>query len=168
MHGGKMVLGKHRVLWMIAAAAIVLALWYWFRPEKLFINKKVNEAGPIVANQSAQPIYTGLFSSKLHDTGGRATIYRDGNGQLSLHLTDFHTSNGPDVHVVLAASNDPGLRSAAPGKPIQSVEVGALHGTEGNQIYPLPTKVDFAHYDTVAIYCERFSAVFGTAPLETF
>jgi hypothetical protein len=163
-----MAFRKHRGLWMIAGTAIILALWYWFRPEKLFVNKKVNEAQPFVAGQAAQPIYTGLFSSKLHDTQGRATIYRDSNGGLSLRLTDFHTSNGPDVHVVLAASGDPALQNAVPGSAIQAFEVGALHGTQGDQTYPLSPQTNLSRYNVVAIYCERFRAVFGTASLETF
>jgi hypothetical protein len=167
-NGGKMAFRKHRGLWMIAGAAIILTLWYWFRPEKLFVNKKVNEPQPFVASQSAQPVYTGVFSSKLHDTQGRATVYRDANGSLSLRLTDFHTSNGPDVHVVLAASSDPALQNAAPGKPIQMYEVGALHGNEGDQSYALSPQANLSQYNVVAIYCARFRAVFGTASLETF
>jgi hypothetical protein len=161
-------MGKYRGLWMIVGAVVILALWYWFRPEKLFINKKVSEPEPSIVNRAAQPIYTGLFSSKLHDTRGRATIYRDENGHLSLHLTDFHTSNGPDVHVVLDTSSDPALQSAAPGRPIQFLEVGVLQGNDGDQVYALSPQADIAHYNTVAIYCERFRAVFGVANLETF
>jgi hypothetical protein len=31
---------------MIIAALVLVALWYAFRPEKLFINKKVDEPPP--------------------------------------------------------------------------------------------------------------------------
>jgi hypothetical protein len=163
-----MTIRKHRGLWTIVGAIVILALWYWFRPEKLFINKKVSEPEPFLAGQAAQPIYTGLFSSKLHETRGRVTIYRDGNGLRSLHLTGFHTSNGPEVHVVLAASNDPALESTAPGRPLLLFEVGALQGNDGDQVYALSPQADLAHYNTVAIYCERFRAVFGVANLESF
>jgi hypothetical protein len=38
---------RYRVLiLMIVAALVLVALWYAFRPEKLFINKKVDEPPP--------------------------------------------------------------------------------------------------------------------------
>jgi hypothetical protein len=159
---------KHKLLSAMAALIVVGALWYLFRPEKLFINQRVNEAAPFAAGGEAQPIYTGRLSGKLHDTSGRATVYRQPDGTLTLRLTDFHTSNGPDVHVVLATEDDPALQSAAPGKALASVEVGGLKGNEGDQDYKLPSNTDFTRYSTVVIYCERFRAVFGTATLQPF
>ncbi len=37
---------QYRVLILILAAIVLLALWYVFRPEKLIINKKVDEPPP--------------------------------------------------------------------------------------------------------------------------
>ena len=161
-------LRKHKLLSTVASLIVVGALWYLFRPEKLFINKRVSEAAPFAADRDAQPIYTGTLSGKLHETSGRATVYRQPDGALTLRLTDFHTSNGPDVHVVLATADDLGLQSTVPGKALASVEIGALKGNQGDQDYKLPANTDFAHYSTVAIYCERFHAVFGTATLQPF
>ena len=161
-------LGRHRVVTVIVAVIAVAGLWYLFRPEKLFITQRVNEAAPITAGNSAQPAFTGLLSGKLHETKGRATVYRAQDGTMSLRLTDFSTSNGPDVHVVLVTAGDPGLKNNAPGQALESIEVGALKGNEGNQEYKLPANVDLTRYNTVAIYCERFRAVFGTAKLESF
>lgn len=161
-------LNRHRVVTAIVALVAAAGLWYLFRPEKLFINQRVNEAAPIAAANSAQPEFTGLLSSKLHETKGRATVYRAQDGTMSLRLTDFSTSNGPDVHVVLAEASDPGLKNNVPGQALQSIEVGMLKGNVGDQEYKLPANVDLARYDTVAIYCVRFRAVFGTARLETF
>ena len=66
------------------------------------------------------------------------------------------------------AADDPGLKNNVPGQVLQSIEVGALKENEGNQEYELPANVDLTRYDTVAVYCERFRAVFGTARLESF
>jgi len=87
---------------------------------------------------------------------------------MTLRLSDFQTSNGPDVHVVLVAASDPALQSNTPGKALESVEIGALKGNEGDQEYTLPAHLDLTRYNTVAIYCERFRAVFGTAKLDAF
>ena len=158
----------HKLLTAVASLTVVVAFWYLFRPEKLFINQRVNEAAPFAADRDAQPIYTGRLSGKLHETNGRATVYRQPDGTLILWLTDFHTSNGPDVHVVLATADDPVLQDGGPGKALASVEVGELKGNEGNQDYKVPANTDLARYSTVVIYCERFHAVFGTAILQPF
>jgi Electron transfer DM13 len=161
-------LNRHRVTTAIVALVAAAGLWYLFRPEKLFINQRVNEAAPTAAGNSAQPEFTGLLNSKLHETKGRATVYRAQDGTMNLRLTDFSTSNGPDVHVVLTEDSDPGLKNNVPGQALQSIEVGMLKGNEGNQEYKLPANVDLTRFDTVAIYCVRFRAVFGTARLEAF
>ncbi|WP_058189799.1 DM13 domain-containing protein [Terracidiphilus gabretensis] len=159
---------RHRVVMAIAILATAMGFWYLFRPEKLFTTQRVNEAAPFAADDAARPAFTGLLRSSLHETKGRATVYRAENGTMSLRLTDFSTSNGPDVHVVLVAASDPGLKNNLPGQALQAIEVDTLKGNEGNQEYRLPENVDLTRYDTVAIYCERFRAVFGTAKLEAF
>jgi hypothetical protein len=113
---------RNKALTTFVGLLILTAGWFLFRPEKLFLNQKVNEAAPFSSNNSEQPVYTGLLSSKLHETSGRATVYRAQDGAMSLRLTDFHTSNGPDVHVVLTVANDPALQSSAPGKALESIE----------------------------------------------
>jgi len=160
-------LRKHKLLSAVTSLIVVGAVWYLFRPEKLFINQRVNEAAPFPADRDAH-IYTGRLSGKLHDTSGRATVYRQPDGTLTLRLTDFHTSNGPDVHVVLATADDPALQNAVPGKALASVEVGGLKGNEGDKDYKLPSNTDLTRYSTVVIYCERFHAVFGSATLQPF
>jgi len=48
------------------------------------------------------------------------------------------------------------------------VELGTLKGNQGDQNYDLPAAVDLNQYQAVAIYCERFHAIFGVARLEQF
>jgi hypothetical protein len=48
------------------------------------------------------------------------------------------------------------------------VELGKLKGNEGDQNYEIPAGTDLAGFQTVSIYCERFNANFGAAPLEKF
>jgi hypothetical protein len=159
---------RNKALTIVVGLMALTGGWFLFRPEKLFINQRVNEAAPFSSSNSEVPVYTGLLVSKLHETSGRATIYRTQDAALSLSLTGFHTSNGPDVHVVLAASNDPALQSSTPGRVLESIEVGTLKGNEGDQEYDLPAHLDLTRYNTIAIYCERFRAVFGTAKLDAF
>ena len=51
---------------------------------------------------------------------------------------------------------------------LDHVELGVLKGNQGDQNYDLPASVDLGKYDAVAIYCERFHAIFGIARLEQF
>jgi hypothetical protein len=48
------------------------------------------------------------------------------------------------------------------------VELGALKGNQGDQNYDLPVATDLNKYQVVAIYCEKFHALFGVAKLEEF
>ena len=90
------------------AAVVVLVAWYAFRPERLVINRRVDEAMPSGQGgpSSVQPVESGKFYSILHPTKGIATIFQLGDGTRVLRLTSFSTSNGPDVHVYMVAADD--------------------------------------------------------------
>lgn len=120
------------------------------------------------ANPEVKTLETGTFHGKVHQTSGRVTIYRETDGKLLLRLTNFKTSNGPDVHVILVAAKDADddanfLKSDTP-----RVELGKLKGNQGDQNYEIPAGTDLSKFQTVSIYCERFNANFGAAPLEKF
>lgn len=118
--------------------------------------------------QQAKTLETGTFHGKVHQTSGRATIYQEENGKLVLRLTNFKTSNGPDVHVILIAAKDADDDANFLKSDTQRVELGALKGNEGDQNYEIPAGTDLAKFQTVSIYCERFNANFGAAPLQKF
>jgi hypothetical protein len=159
-----------RKKWILIAVGVpvLVAAWWAFRPEKLWITQKVNEAAPFASTTDAQPLYTGRLEGEAHQTSGRATIYKSSEGVRYLRLTDFTTSNGPDVHVVLARSDDKDLDQEIVKGNLDRVELGALKGDQGDQNYDLPATVDPTKYSAVVIYCERFHAVFGLAKLEPF
>lgn len=118
--------------------------------------------------EGAKTLETGTFHGKVHSTSGRATIYRETDGKLVLRLTRFKTSNGPDVHVVLIALKDADDDANFLKSGTDRIELGALKGNEGDQNYDIPTGTDLAKFQTVSIYCERFNANFGAAPLNKF
>ena len=120
------------------------------------------------AQEKAKALETGTFHGKVHSTSGRATIYSGANGRLVLRLTNFKTSNGPDVHVVLIAAKDADDDANFLKSSTERIELGALKGNEGDQNYDIPAGTDLKKYQTVSIYCERFNANFGAAPLEKF
>lgn len=156
--------------WILAGVGvpILVVAWWAFRPEKLWVNAKVNEPAPFASSADPQPLYTGLLAGRAHPASGRASIYQTPDGKRDLRLTDFTTSNGPDVHVVLAQSADESLKQDFVKGQLNSIELGVLKANQGNQNYDLPDSADLSRYDTVVIYCERFHAVFGVAKLDKF
>lgn len=124
--------------------------------------------GSLSAQEKAKALETGTFHGKAHNTSGRATIYREADGHLILRLTNFKTSNGPDVHVVLIAAKDADDDANFLKSSTGRVELGVLKGNEGDQNYEIPAGTDLKKFQTVSIYCERFNVNFGAAPLKTF
>jgi hypothetical protein len=118
-----------------------------------------------VEAQQGSIVVTGTFHGAAHKTSGRATVYSI-NGKQTLRLTNFKTSNGPNVHVVLIAATDAQDDDNFLDKKVDKVDLGMLKGTEGDQNYEVPGGTDFSKYKAVSIYCERFNANFGTAPFE--
>jgi hypothetical protein len=117
---------------------------------------------------NAKTLVTGKFHGKVHKTEGRATIYQEADGKLVLRLTKFKTSNGPDVHVILVATTDAMDDANFLKDNTEKVELGKLKGNEGDQNYEIPVGTDLTKFRSVSIYCERFNANFGAAPLEKF
>ena len=141
-----------------------LGAWYAFRPERLFINQKVNEQFP-TASAASNQLASGLFHNGAHDTKGMATVFQLADGKKTLRLTNFETSNGPDVHVYLVAAQD--AKDSDTVTKAGFVDLGSLKGNIGDQNYELPTTADLAKYRAVTIWCKRFSVNFGTAPLNS-
>ena len=152
--------------WKLALLLLVVALfaaWYAFRPERLIVNRAVDEAFP-AANSSAQVVESGTFSGVMHPTSGTASIYRTADGDRILRFTNFKTSNGPDVHVYLVAVND--AKDSATVKGADFVDLGTMKGNIGDQNYTLDRDLDLTKYRTVSIWCKRFAVNFGAAPLK--
>ena len=161
-------LSRNKWIVVLIGVPVLAGAWWAFRPEKLFINQKVNEAAPAGLSSEPQALYTGKLEGKVHQTSGRATVYKSADGREYLRLSDFTTSNGPDVHVLLARAEDKALEGEVVKGDLDSVEIGALKGNQGDQNYDLPATADLNKYQAVVIYCERFHAIFGVAKLEKF
>jgi hypothetical protein len=147
----------------IAAIAAFLA-WYAFRPERLVVNRRVDEAMPAAqGSPSPQPLFSGQFYSILHPTAGTATIYRMGDGSRVLRFTSFSASNGPDVHVYMVASDD--AKDVATVQQAGFIDLGVIKGNVGDQNYTLGPDVDLSKYRAVSVWCKRFSVNFGAARL---
>ena len=148
---------------LVALLIAGVAGWYAFRPERLFINQTVNEQFPTAAAATTSKLATGQFRSLAHETKGTVTLFQTPDGKKTLRLTDFATSNGPDVHVYLVAAAD--AKDDATVTKAGFIDIGSLKGNIGDQNYDLPADTDLSKYRAVTIWCKRFSVNFGTAPL---
>jgi hypothetical protein len=86
-----------------------------------------------------------------------------GDGTRILRFTGFSTSNGPDVHAYMVASDD--AKDAAIVQQAGFIDLGVIKGNVGDQNYTIGGDLDLAKYRAVSIWCKRFSVNFGAAAL---
>lgn len=152
---------KKRNILIAVAAVVVVAGWYAFRPERLVVDQRVSEA----TGASGAVIASGQFHGVAHDGKGKATITRRPDGTRVLELTDFETSNGPDLQLYLIAARDAVNSDTVTQAGFTTL--GALKGNVGNQAYELPPDVDLDRLQAVTVWCRRFGVNFATAPLQS-
>ena len=165
-------IARHRLLvGTVGTVAVGLAVFVllWFQPQKLFIEKTVNETEPMATvTATASPHATveiahGSFRSLEHRTTGRARLLRLADGSVVLRFEGLDTSNGPDLRVYLSElSADLGWHAYG----VHYLELGALRGNRGSQNYRVPTSADPTKYHSAVIWCRRFTVGFGVAPLD--
>ncbi len=174
---------KKSVIAVVVGLCLVvagIALWA-FAPWTAFVDKNVDEQvpdAPTVTAPATAPTSTtsqapvpqvgnvvlasGTFRSFEHETNGKATLLRTADGNTVVRLTDFKTSNGPDVRVWLSQASASKADNADSGTYL---DLGELKGNVGNQNYVVPKDAADGDWHTVVIWCERFSVAFGAADL---
>jgi hypothetical protein len=156
-----------KTLLAVGAVVVLGGAWAAFRPEKLFVNEKVNETFPAAPAKSEasgpRELAKGNFRGIAHESQGTATVYALPDGKQVLRLTEFKTSNGPQLRLYLVAADD--AKDNDTVKTAGFVDLGALKGNEGDQNYDVPAGTDLAKYRAVTVWCQRFGVNFATAPL---
>ncbi len=158
-------MSNRRLSVIVVALGVLVGGWYAFRPERLFVNQMVNEQFPTASAAGAMThvLASGNFHAVAHEARGAATIHQLPNGQQMLRLTNFETSNGPDLRLYLVAASD--ATDSETVKRAGFVELGALKGNVGDQNYEVPAGTDLSKYKAVTVWCRRFGVNFATAPL---
>ncbi|MEP6584672.1 MAG: DM13 domain-containing protein [Ginsengibacter sp.] len=107
------------------------------------------------ADTTAVLKYGGAFSSGPSGTvTGEAKIYLK-EGKYILALENFLTTNGPDLKVYLSQEKF----------PVNFIKISDLQSTNGNQLYEITGKPDFALYKYALIHCEKYNHLYGFAEL---
>lgn len=109
-------------------------------------------------------LYEGAFVARSHPGEGVAEVLNDGTEQRFLRFEDFRTDNGPDLNVYLTRA-DADADSGDFGRSGDFVDLGNLKGNVGPQNYEIPPDVDLEDFDTVVVWCVRFSVAFTAADL---
>lgn len=98
----------------------------------------------------------GTFSGNAqYNVSGSVKLY-DFQGNKYIHFENFSSSNGPDLKVYLATSNNAS----------QFVNLGVLKSVSGTQTYLINNPPDFNQFNKVLIWCQRFSALFGASTIQ--
>lgn len=137
-------------------------------PTDEMVDDEMDEMDDMNDDMAEEPmgpvaLSTGSFDSRSRYTvEGTATVYRLEDGSHLLRLEEFSSTNGPDLYVYLTSAN-----SAESDTALDSdfVDLGLLTGNIGNQNYAIGDDVDLDRYDTVVIWCRRFTVGFGAADL---
>lgn len=152
-------MSQHKVILVTVSLPIVVALWWAFRPEKLWINQTVNESAPFDVSGEPEPIFNGQFDGKAR---ARVTVFKKPGGAQYLRLRDLTVSEDADAHVELSKSID------ADKAGLDSIDLGPLRSNQNDQDYDLPAAADLTKYHAVAICNKRTGAVLSVAKLEPF
>ncbi|MBW4612594.1 MAG: DM13 domain-containing protein [Desmonostoc vinosum HA7617-LM4] len=112
-----------------------------------------------VATPAAKP---GNFKNGEHPTTGTVSIVTE-QGKRYLEFSEsFKTDNGPDLFVILHRSDTPPIYGI---KEKDYVSVAPLQKISGTQRYAIPDNVKVTDFRSVAVWCRKFNATFGYAPL---
>lgn len=120
---------------------------------------------PFTSPPGATVVREGEFRTvdPVRGAAGNATIYRLSDQTLLLHLDEtFRSTRAPDMHLILTRNPDP-LDERGVG--VDYIDLGTLQGNAGEQIYSVPSELDFSVYPILALYAQNIDTVISTATL---
>ena len=112
------------------------------------------------AMTEAPALASGSFVNSEHPTQGMVAIINKGGQKYLKFDRSFKSDSGPDLFVLLH-------RQDAPKQYQKSdyLSLGRLQKVAGTQMYKIPAGVDVKQFKSVVIWCRKFNATFGFAPL---
>jgi hypothetical protein len=177
----------------VALVLIAVVGFAVFRPDKLVVDKRVDEqlssdVAAVVGEAPTTAPPTTAPPSSVTDGGAAQVPAAPGTTAPAIVELGRGTFVGQSGHRVagtavvvdrpeglllvlpeLDAENGPDLQLYLSPESGGSIDGGVylepLKGNQGTQTYELPAGIDLASLDNVVIWCERFSVPFGTASL---
>ncbi len=109
---------------------------------------------------AASVLASGNFEKSEHPTSGGAQIVMQNGKKYLKFNASFQSESGPDLFVILHRQDSPKSYGKA-----DYVNLGRLKKIAGQQMYAVPNGVNIAKFKSVVIWCRKFNATFGFAPL---
>lgn len=94
-----------------------------------------------------------LMGAKDHHASGTVALTKDADGRAVLRLDNLKIDKVPDGRVYLAKGGD----------HTKGVELGKLTQFSGTVQYAIPANVNPDEYDSLVIWCRKFSVEIGRA-----
>jgi Electron transfer DM13 len=122
-------------------------------------NATINDEMTLPENQTNNMLEGNLIDAGdgFHIASGQVRVFQIPDGTQILRFENLDVTNGPDLYVYIATDTT----------AKDFVSLGRLKGNIGNQNYPIPEKIDFEKYNTVLIWCQAFSTLFGSSKLSS-
>ncbi len=120
----------------------------------------------LTAAERSKLVASGAFihanpSDPVHYGKGQVSVYEN-----AVFLeSDFEVGPGPAFHVYLVRKTP--IRASSDLKDAMFVDLGGLRAFKGSQRYTIPVGVNPQEYQSVIIWCERFSVLISPADLKT-
>jgi len=116
----------------------------------------------LITNVSAQKGNT--WVKKYYAVSGNWSIeLENGKSYLVLH-SDFKTSKGPDLKLFIVKKSALSLHKKDAVEKY-GVLIGKLKSIKGEQKYLIPANVSISDYKSIVVHCEKYTKVWGAAPL---
>ena len=111
----------------------------------------------------AKSLHSGTWTKKTNKIAGTWSIVEK-NGKKSVVLDKaFKTSKAPDLKIILSPTESSKLTNKNAMK--KAVVISLLKSPKGAQSYHIPKGIDLSKFKTIAIHCERYSKLWGSASL---
>lgn len=160
----------------LATAAVILVLGCASIPTNAPKTSQAEASSTPIASASKETntkantkLRSGSFISGEHTTNGKASIIQEnGNYFIELDQTFKTSENGPDLFVVLHRSPNILNVSKPPDYAIAEGDyalIAPLKSFNGKQRYAIPKDIQIDNYQSIAVWCRKFNATFGFAPL---
>ena len=127
------------------------------------VNAELAPTRSITLAQSvsaASSLASGSFVDSEHPTQGMVAIINKGGKKYLKFDSSFKSDSGPDLFVLLHRQDSPKQYRKS-----DYLSLGRLQKVAGTQMYQVPAGVDVKQFKSVVIWCRKFNATFGFAPL---
>ncbi|MCW5875108.1 MAG: DM13 domain-containing protein [Anaerolineales bacterium] len=119
---------------------------------------------PVAQEEPTGLVATGDFVAVAYSGSGSAEVYALDTGARVLSFEGFSVEPGPELHVLLSTAQ---AADALTEQDLRdSVDLGLLLATEGEQHYELPGDIELSQYSLILIWCEPEQTLYIAASLQ--